>query len=110
MPSCLPKKGGVCRIPRSRDEIKELLLHNRTWIVCWARMSAARKRNRSMTASNGHTPKRFAETRSHTFMCSKGFRDAAPDKQRAVFAAAGNCPKKQSGYFFALLAQVIPNP
>ena len=62
---------------------------SRTWIVCWARMSAARKRNRSMTGNNGHAPKRFGETRSRFWKNrSKGFRGAAPDKQRAVFAAA----------------------
>ena len=65
-------------------------------------MSAARKRNRSMTASNGHAPKRFGETRSRFWKNrSKGFRGAAPDKQRVVFAA----PEKQSGYLFALLAK-----
>lgn len=42
-----------------------------------------------MTASNGHAPKRFGETRSRFWKNrSKGFRDAAPDKQRVVFAAA----------------------
>ena len=62
---------------------------SRTWIVCWARMSAARKRNRSMIASNGHAPKAFRRNaQPHIYVCSKGFRGAAPDKQRAVFAAA----------------------
>ena len=62
---------------------------SRTWIVCWSRMSAARKRNRSMIASNGHAPKAFRRNaQPHIYVCSKGFRGAAPDKQRAVFAAA----------------------
>ena len=62
---------------------------SRTWIVCWARMSVARKRNRSMIASNGHAPKAFRRNaQPHIYVCSKGFRGAAPDKQRAVFAAA----------------------
>ncbi len=67
---------------------------SRTWTRCWARMSAARKENRSMTASNGYAPKRFGETRSRFWKNrSKGFRDAAPDKQRAVFAAAETARK-----------------
>ena len=37
---------------------------SRTWIVCWAKTSARRRRKRSMTGNNGHAPKRFAETRS----------------------------------------------
>ena len=62
---------------------------SRTWTGCWARMSAARKRNRSMIASNGHAPKAFRRNaQPHIYVCSKGFRGAAPDKQRAVFAAA----------------------
>ena len=62
---------------------------SRTWTGCWARMSAAKKRNRSMIASNGHAPKAFRRNaQPHIYVCSKGFRGAAPDKQRAVFAAA----------------------
>ena len=62
---------------------------SRMWTGCWARMSAARKRNRSMIASNGHAPKAFRRNaQPHIYVCSKGFRGAAPDKQRAVFAAA----------------------
>ena len=42
-----------------------------------------------MIASNGHAPKAFRRNaQPHIYVCSKGFRDAAPDKQRAVFAAA----------------------
>ena len=71
---------------------------SRTWIVCWARMSAARKRNRSMIASNGHAPKAFRRNaQPHIYVCSKGFRGAAPDKQRAVFRGGGNCPKSKVG-------------
>ena len=51
---------------------------SRTWTGCWARMSAARKENRSMTASNGHAPKRFGETRSHTLCVFKGFQGRCP--------------------------------
>lgn len=40
----------------------------------------------SMTDNNGHAQKRFAGTRSRTFMCVQwGFRGAAPDKQMGVF-------------------------
>ena len=42
-----------------------------------------------MTGNNGHAPKRFGETRSRFWKNrSRGLRGAAPDKQRAVFAAA----------------------
>lgn len=42
-----------------------------------------------MIASNGHAPKAFRRNaQPHIYVCSKGFRGAAPDKQRAVFAAA----------------------
>ena len=64
---------------------------SRTWIVCWAKTSARRRRKRSMTGNNGHTPKRFAETRSRAYCAFKG--GVAPDKQRGVFAAA-KIPRK----------------
>ena len=42
-----------------------------------------------MIASNGHAPKAFRRNaQPHIYVCSKGFRGAAPDKQRGVFAAA----------------------
>ena len=90
MPSCLPKKRR--RMPNTAPPVTRCAScysTSRTWIVCWARMSAARKRNRSMIASNGHAPKAFRRNaQPHIYVCSKGFRGAAPDKQRAVFAAA----------------------
>ena len=47
-----------------------------------------------MIASNGHAPKAFRRNaQPHIYVCSKGFRGAAPDKQRAVFAAA-EIPRK----------------
>ena len=71
---------------------------SRTWIVCWAKTSARRRRNRSMIASNGHAPKAFRRNaQPHIYVCSKGFRGAAPDKQRAVFRGGGNCPKSKVG-------------
>ena len=81
---------------------------SRTWIVCWARMSAVRKRNRSMTASNGHAPKRFGETRSHTFMCVQRVSGALPLTSRGQFSRRRKLPEKQSGYLFALLATFSP--
>ena len=58
-----------------------------------------------MIASNGHAPKAFRRNaQPHIYVCSKGVRGAAPDKQRAVFAAA-EIAEKQSGYLFALLAK-----
>ena len=42
-----------------------------------------------MIASNGHAPKAFRRNaQPHIYVCSKGFRGVAPDKQRGVFAAA----------------------
>ena len=62
---------------------------SRTWIVCWVKTSARRRRKRSMIASNGHAPKAFRKNaQPHIYVCSKGFRGVTPDKQRAVFAAA----------------------
>ena len=56
-----------------------------------------------MIASNGHAPKAFRRNaQPHIYVCSKGFRGAAPDKQRAVFAAAEiarkNCEKYGSKF------------
>lgn len=97
-----------------------------------------------MTGNNGHAPKRFAETRSHTrgspekpwlfgertndgvdetcrlrqgegyevredAVCSKGFRGAAPDKQRAVFRGGGNCPKSKVGTSLPCLPRFLPS-
>ena len=47
-----------------------------------------------MIASNGHAPKAFRRNaQPHIYVCSKGFRGAAPDKQREVFAAAETARK-----------------
>ena len=81
---------------------------SRTWTGCWARMSAARKRSRSMIASNGHAPKRFGETRSHTFMCVQRVSGALPLTSRGQFSRRRKLPEKQSGYLFALLATFSP--
>ena len=61
-----------------------------------------------MTASNGHAPKRFGETRSHTFMCVQRVSGALPLTSRGRFSQWQKLPEKQSGYLFALLAKVIP--
>ena len=61
-----------------------------------------------MTGNNGHAPKRFAETRSRFWKNrSKGFRGAAPDKQRAVFAAA-EIARKAKWVPLCPACQVIP--
>ena len=64
---------------------------SRTWIVCWAKTSARRRRKRSMTGNNGHASKRFCETLRSAYCAFKG--GVAPDKQRGVFAAA-KIPRK----------------
>ena len=80
---------------------------SRTWIVCWAKTSARRRRKRSMTGNNGHAPKRFGETRSHTFMCVQRVSGALPLTSRGQFSRRRKLPEKQSGYLFALLATFV---
>ena len=58
-----------------------------------------------MTGNNGHAPKRFAETRSHTFMCVQRVSGALPLTSRGQFSRRRKFPEKQSGYLFALLAK-----
>ena len=82
---------------------------SRTWTRCLARMSAARKRNRSMTASNSHAPKRFGETRSCTILCVQRVLGALPLTSRGQFSRRRKLPEKQSGYLFALLATFLPS-
>ena len=81
---------------------------SRTWIVCWAKTSASRRRKRSMTGNNGHATKRFAETRSHTFMCVQRVSGALPLTSSGQFSRRRKLPEKQSGYLFALLATFSP--
>ena len=71
-------------------------------------MSAVRKRNRSMTASNGYAPKRFGETRSRTILCVQRVLGALPLTSRGEFSRRRKLPEKQSGYLFALLATFSP--
>ena len=109
MPSCLPKKRR--RMPNTgvrAMRCASCCSTSRTWIVCWAKTSAARKRNRSMTAGNGHAPKRFAETRSHTFICVQRVSGALPLTSRGQLSRRRKLPEKQSGYLFALLAAFLP--
>ena len=61
-----------------------------------------------MIASNGHAPKRFGVTRSHTFMCVQRVSGALPLTSKGQFSRRRKLPEKQSGYLFALLAQAIP--
>ena len=61
-----------------------------------------------MTGNNGHAPKRFAETRSHTFMCVQRVSGALPLTSRGEFSRRRKLPEKQSGYRFALLATFSP--
>ena len=82
---------------------------SRTWIVCWAKTSARRRRKRSMTGNNGHAPKRFGETRSRTFMCVQRVSGALPLTSRGQFSRRRKLPEKQSGYRFALLAKLSRN-
>lgn len=81
---------------------------SRTWIVCWARMSAARKRNRSMIASNGHAPKAFRRNAQPRILRVQGVLGALPLTSRGQFSRRRKLPEKQSGYLFALLATFSP--
>ena len=58
-----------------------------------------------MTGNNGHATKRFAETRSYTFMCVQRVSGALPLTSRGQFSRRRKLPEKQSGYLFALLAK-----
>ena len=58
-----------------------------------------------MTGSNGHAPKRFAETRSRTILCVQRVSGALPLTSRGQFSRRRKLPEKQSGYLFALLAK-----
>lgn len=60
-----------------------------------------------MTGSNGHAPKRFAETRSRTILCVQRVSGALPLTSRGQFSRRRKLPEKQSGYLFALLATII---
>ena len=62
-----------------------------------------------MTGNNGHAPKRFAETRSHTFMCVQRVSGALPLTSRGRFSQWRKLPEKQSGCRFALLAAFVPS-
>ncbi len=90
MPSCLPeKKAAYAEYRRSRDEMRELLLHKQNVDRMLGKDEREEEKKRSMTGNNGHAPKAFRRNaQPHIYACSKGFRGAAPDKQRGVFAAA----------------------
>ena len=106
MPSCLPKKRR--RMPNTGVRVTRCASccsTSRTWIVCWVKTSARRRRKRSMTGSNGHAPKRFAETRSRTILCVQRVSGALPLTSRGQFSRRRKLPEKQSGYLFALLAK-----
>ena len=66
---------------------------SRTWIVCWAKTSAGRRRKRSMTGNNGHAPKRFAETRSRASCAFKGVLGALPLTSRGEFSRRQKFPE-----------------
>lgn len=66
---------------------------SRTWIVCWAKTSARRRRKRSMTGNNGHAPKRSQNAQPRILRVQRGLRGVAHDKQRGVFAAAETARK-----------------
>ena len=66
---------------------------SRTWIVCWAKTSARRRRKRSMTGNNGHAPKRFAETRSRASCAFKGVLGALPLTSRGEFSRRRKFPE-----------------
>lgn len=110
MPSCLPKKRR--RMPNIAPPVTRCASccsTSRTWTGCWAKTSARRRRKRSMTGNNGHAPKRFGETRSHTFMCVQRVSGALPLTSRGRFSQWRKLPEKQSGCRFALLATFVPN-
>ena len=69
------KKAAYAEYRTARDEMRELLLHKQNVDrMLGKKTSARRRRKRSMTGNNGHTPKRFAETLSRASCAFKGGR------------------------------------
>lgn len=68
------KKAAYAEYRRSRDEMRELLLHKQNVDRMLGKTSARRRRKRSMTGNNGHTSKRFRETLSRASCAFKGGR------------------------------------
>ena len=60
-----------------------------------------------MTGNNGHATKRFAETRSHTFMCVQRVSGALPRQAEESFRGGENSPEMQKRALFALLARLL---
>ena len=103
------KKAAYAEYRRSRDEMRELLLHKQNVDRMLGKNERSEERNRSMTASNGYAPKRFGETRSRTILCVQRVSGALPLTSRGEFSQWRKLPKKQSGCLFALLAAFVPN-
>lgn len=87
--------------------MRELLLHKQNVDRMLGKNEREEEKKRSMTGSNGHAPKRFAETRSRTILCVQRVSGALPLTSRGQFSRRRKLPEKQSGYLFALLAGTI---
>ena len=101
------KKAAYAEYRRSRDEMRELLLHKQNVDRTLAKTSASRRRKRSMTGNNGHATKRFAETRSRASFAFKGFLGALPRQAEGSFRGGENSPEMQKRALFALLARLL---
>ena len=87
------KKAAYAEYRRSRDEMRELLLHKQNVDRMLGKTSAGRRRKRSMTGNNGHAPKRFAETRSRASCAFKGVLGALPLTSRGEFSRRQKFPE-----------------
>lgn len=58
------KKAAYAEYRRSRDEMRELLLHKQNVDRMLGKNEREEEKKRSMTGNNSHAPKRFGETRS----------------------------------------------
>ena len=66
------KKAAYAEYLRSRDEMRELLLHKQNVDRMLGKNEHEEEKKRSMTGNNGHSPRRFAETCSRAFCAFKG--------------------------------------
>lgn len=90
--------------------MRELLLHKQNVDRMLGKDERSEERNRSMIASNGHAPKAFRRNaQPHIYVCSKGFRGAAPDKREGSFRGGGNCPKSKVGTSLPCLPRFLPS-
>lgn len=68
------KKAAYAEYQRSRDEMRELLLHKQNVDRMLGKDERSEEKKRSMTGNNGHASKRFCETLRSASCAFKGGR------------------------------------